>query len=178
MIDEVVPIACVLLAAAFGWAGVMKAVRAERWRLDLITYRLPPPLRAGVFVVLPWTELGIAVALVSGAARIGAALALAAVGGFCLAILRAHRVLGTNKLGCGCFGGTRIRDYRLLLLRNVVMGGLAAVVLFSGRDWSLDGGLTGSPSLLLPVLLVSLVAAFGLWIVWQLNERTRRRGQA
>ena len=53
--------------------------------------------------------------LIAGAARWGAVLAIGLLGIFCVAIARARLLLGTDKLGCGCFGGTRIRDYRLLL---------------------------------------------------------------
>jgi hypothetical protein len=177
MSDVWVTLASVLLAATFGWSGSMKILRAERWRLDLISYRLNRPLRAAGFLLLPWVEVGIAGALVTGAARTGAVLAIGLLGIFCVVIVRARLLLGTDKLGCGCFGGARIHDYRLLLARNVALAMLAAVVASSGGDPSAARGLDlGGPSALL-----WLMSALGLvavaWVLWQASQRMRRQDQ-
>jgi hypothetical protein len=177
MSDVWMTLVSVLLAATFGWSGSLKVLRAQRWRLDLVSYRLNRPLRAAGFLVLPWVEVGIAGALVAGAARTGAVLALGLLGIFCVAIVRARLLLGTDKLGCGCFGGARIRDYRLLLARNVALAALAAVVLFSGRDPSVARGLDlGGPSALL--WLMSALALIAVaWVLWQASQRMRRQDQ-
>jgi hypothetical protein len=177
MSDVSMTLASVLLAATFGWSGSMKVLRAERWRLDLVSYRLNRPLRAVGFLLLPWVEVGIAGALVAGAARTGAVLAIVLLGIFCVAIVRARLLLGTDKLGCGCFGGSRIRDYRLLLARNVALAALAAVVVSSGGDPSAARGLDlGGPS-----ALFWLMSAVGLiavaWVLWQASQRMRRQDQ-
>ena len=137
-----------------------------------------------VFLLLPWIELGIAVALIAGAARWGAVLAIGLLGIFCVAIARARLLLGTDKLGCGCFGGTRIRDYRLLLARNVALAALAAVV--SVRD--LRGSVRcAGLSLAGPGALLWLMSALALiavvWVLWQakpvdcVGGITRRRSR-
>jgi hypothetical protein len=177
MSDVWMTLASVLLAATFAWSGSMKVLRSERWRLDLVSYRLNRPLRAAGFLLLPWVELGIAGALVAGAARAGAVLAIGLLGIFCVAIVRARLLLGTDKLGCGCFGGARIRDYRLLLVRNLALAALAVVVVSSGRDPSAARGLDlGGPSALLWLIsTLALIAA--AWVLWQASQRLRRQDQ-
>jgi hypothetical protein len=177
MSDVWMTLASVLLAATFGWSGSLKVLRAERWRLDLVSYRLNRPLRAAGFLLLPWVEVGIAGALVAGAARTGAVLAIGLLGIFCVAIVRARLLLGTDKLGCGCFGGVRIRDYRLLLARNVALVALATVVVSSGRDPSAARGVDlGGPSALLWLMsALSLIAV--AWVLWQASQRMRRQDQ-
>jgi hypothetical protein len=176
MSDVWMRLASVLLAATFAWSGSMKILRAERWRLDLVSYRLNRPLRAAGFLLLPWVEVGIAGALVAGAARTGAMLAIGLLGIFCVAIVRARLLLGTDKLGCGCFGGARIHDYRLLLARNIALASLAAVVV-SGRDPSTARGLDlGGPSALLWLMsALALIAA--AWVLWQASRRMHRQDQ-
>jgi hypothetical protein len=177
MSDLWMRLASILLAATFAWSGSMKILRAERWRLDLVSYRLNRPLRAAGFLLLPWVEVGIAGVLVAGAARTGAVVSIGLLGIFCVAIVRARLLLGTDKLGCGCFGGARIRDYRLLLARNVALASLAAVVVSFGRDPSAARGLDlGGPS-----ALFWLMSALGLsavaWVLWQGSQRMRRQNQ-
>lgn len=177
MSDVWMTLASVLLAATFAWSGSMKIFRAERWRLDLVSYRLNRPLRAAAFLLLPWVEVGIAGALVAGAARTGAVLAIGLLGIFCAAIVRARLLLGTDKLGCGCFGGARIRDYRLLLARNVALAALAAVVVSSGGYPSAARGLDlGGPSALFWLMSVLGLTAVA-WVLWQASQRIRRQGQ-
>jgi hypothetical protein len=177
MSDLWVTLASVLLAATLGWSGSMKILRAERWRMDLVSYRLNRPLRAAGFLLLPWVEVGIAGALVAGAARAGAVLAIGLLGIFCVAIVRARLLLGTDKMGCGCFGGARVRDYRLLLGRNLALAALAAVVVSSGRDPSTARGLDlgGESALLWLMSALALLAV--AWVLWQANRRMSRQDQ-
>jgi hypothetical protein len=177
MSDVWVTLASVCLAAVFAWAGSMKVIRAERWRMDLVSYRMTRPLRAVVFLALPWIELGIAGALIAGAARSAAVLTIVLLGIFCAAIVRTRMVLGTDKLGCGCFGGARFLDYRLMLARNVGLVALA-VVIVSGRNGSAGRGLDlgGSGALLWLLSALALVAI--AWVLWQASQRVRRQDHA
>ena len=159
-------IAVVVLAATFAWAGVAKTLHAERWRQDIRAYRLARPVRALAFFVLPWIEIGLALAAVGGRADIAAWVALALVASFSVAIARARLLQGTNKLSCGCFGGTAARDYRLLLLRNLALGSLAAWILLdldASGSWSLTPGSRD----VLPALLIMLVIVATLWTARQ-----------
>jgi hypothetical protein len=173
--DWMVTIASLLLAGVFAWSGFTKIFRHERWRLDLIAYRLNRPLRAAGFLLLPWIEVGIAAALVAGAARTGALVTLGLLAIFCFAIIRARILLGTDKMGCGCFGGTRIRDYRLLLARNVVLASLAVVVIASSSEPSFAHGLDLGGSSTLPWLMSALGLCAVTWALWQAGQWMRRQ---
>ena len=173
--DWVVTIASLLLAGVFAWSGFTKILRNERWRLDLITYRLNRPLRAAGFLLLPWIEVGVAGALVAGAGRTGAFLTLGLLAIFCFAIIRARILLGTDKMGCGCFGGTRFRDYRLLLARNVMLASLAVVVIASSSEPSVGHGLDLGDSSTLLWLMSALALCAVAWALWQASRRMRRQ---
>ena len=164
-------IASLLLAGVFAWAGGTKALRPERWRQDLQAYRLGRGARAAGLLLVPGLELGVTVALLAGAPRPAAAVALALLVAFSAAIIRARILVGSNQLACGCFGGHATRDYRLLLGRNAALVLLAASVMaFPGTlPFSRAGGA-------LPWLLAGgtdVVAA--AWVLWQVRIRLRVR---
>jgi len=164
------------LAATFTWAALSKASRPTQWRQDLGMFPLPRLVRGLSFMVLPWIELALAAALALGQTWAAIPL-LALLGGFCAAIVRARLVRGNNKLTCGCFGSSRVRDYRLFLLRNVTLVGLSVLVLI-GRlrgtplPWSVRRGA------ILAALFSSVALAATLWMMWQLAAYARRVEQA
>jgi methylamine utilization protein MauE len=162
-----------VVALTFLWAGITKVIRAERWRQDIRAYRLPRPVRALGFVSIPWTEIGIAVAMATGRANIGAVLALGLLAVFSFAIVRARILQGTNKLLCGCFGGSAARDYRLMLLRNVTVGSVAAAILLTFDGNGTDDRVFPVPSDLLPASLVALGIVAILWTLRQANAHIR-----
>jgi methylamine utilization protein MauE len=159
------------LALLFGWAGLAKLVRAERWRQDLMRYRLPRLVRASAFLLLPWVELSVVVGLITGARAEGAAIALGLMLAFSVAILRARLLQQGNKLGCGCFGGSALLDYRVMLLRNAAMVALLVFVLVADAQ----GDFGQAPARLLPMLFGVMLAAAALWIGWQVRVHLRRR---
>jgi hypothetical protein len=167
-----------VLALIFAWAGLAKAIRVARWREDLVRYRLPRALRVSAFLVLPWVELSVVIALVSGASAAGAAVGLGLMLAFSLAILRARLMQLGNRLGCGCFGNAAVLDYRVMLLRNAAMAALLAFVLTSraGRDGEQGSSLLTAGTL--PVLLGLVLVAAGVWISWQVSVYLRRRRTA
>jgi hypothetical protein len=173
-----VPLASVVLAATFAWAGTMKVARADRWHKDLVAYGLARPIRGAGFLLLPWVELAIAVAMVAGRARAAAGVAVGLMALFCLAVLRARRLSGSDKIGCGCFGGSGLHDYRVLLLRNVALGALAAFVLASGKDRELGAASRSGTPTLLWWLLGAVAGVGSVWIVVQLGKRVRGQSQA
>ena len=128
------PLVPSLLALAFAWAAVAKATRFSAWRAALVGYRLPSALVAPVVFVVPALEVAVAFLLARGgnATEIGAALVVALLSAFSLAVLRARRLRG-DRLPCGCFGGGGSRDYRLMLVRNALLGAVAAAILLSPR---------------------------------------------
>jgi hypothetical protein len=159
------------LALLFGWAGLGKLVRSERWRQDLTRYRLPRSLRISTFLLLPWVELSVAIGLVAGARAAGAAVALGLMAAFSLAIVRARLLQQGNKLGCGCFGGSALLDYRVMLLRNAAMAALLGFVLVA--DAPEQSG--QAPGRLLSTLLGLVLVAAVLWMGWQVRVHLQRR---
>jgi hypothetical protein len=147
--------AALLLAVVFAWAGVAKVVMPSPWRAALQGYALPPRLRVLTLWVVPAAELGVAGVLAAGPIRLGSALALAMLGAFSVAVLRARRFHGST-LPCGCFGGVRFRPVGHVLARNALIAAVAVVaILTPGSPIDLPDG----PQIL-PALLT--LAALGL----------------
>jgi hypothetical protein len=158
-------LAAELLGAVFAWAALAKIIRFTGWRRALSEYRLP--LEGPLSVVVPVAEATVAVLALTGNVLPAAAAALVFLSLGTLAILRARR-LGGDRLACGCFGGGRRRDYRLLVGRNVA---LAAVALASFADPSVGLPPVGRPQL----LPVALALAGGLIAVLLGRELLRLR---
>ena len=145
--------AAILLATTFVAAGAAKLIRYSRWRSALDEYRLPRALTGSIAVGVPVAELGVAVLLVSVSQAVEAAASLALLALFSAAIARVAAVRG-RRVPCGCFGGDRSRDYRLLLARNATLCIACAAILIAGTDGSLIDSVSGSD-----VLPLSLVTA-------------------
>lgn len=159
-----------VLSVVFAWSGLTKILRPQRWRQDLRVYRVPRPIRALGFLMLPWAELSIGGLTLAGYPRVAAGLAVTLLAIFCAAIVRARIVVGTNKLACGCFAGNAVHDYRLMLLRNGVLVGLGLVVLLSGRVLGTNSVLSPEPARSIAMLGGLTLAALP-WMVAQLRAR-------
>jgi hypothetical protein len=159
------PLVPSLLAVAFLWAALAKASRPSAWRAALAGYRLPAGLLVPALVGVPVAEILVGVLLVAGglATKAGAALGVALLASFSLAVLRARRS-GGDRLPCGCFGGSGSRDYRLMLVRNASLGAIAGVLLLVPRvaRYELDAP---RPSDAVPALLAALGIAAIAWLV-------------
>jgi hypothetical protein len=159
-----------LLAAVFGYAAVAKLAAPRRWRTALGGYDLPPRLRRPALVVVPLAEGAAALLLTLSAARAGAALGLALLSAFSLAVVRARARRG-ERLPCGCFGRSGVRDARLMLIRNALLAALCVAVLLVGPR---AGAVSVAPRvLLLPASLTGLGLAVALWLVWQARAAMR-----
>jgi hypothetical protein len=178
MVDTAVLVACATLMGTFLWAGAMKLARADRWRKDLLAYRLPLPVRGAGYLLLPWLEIAIAAALAAGAARAGAGVALGVLLVFSLAIVRARLVTGSVKLGCGCFGSSAVRDYRLLLIRNGALAVVAGFILAFGQGRSVGAWSSSGGSGLLWWLLGGIAGLAGAWTIVHLTNWRRGRRRA
>ena len=129
----VVRIAGSLLVAAFAWAAIAKLANRREWRDALEGYGLGRSTKSVAFWGVPIAEAAIVVVMLALSARAAAALTVALLASFSLALLRAKEIRG-DRLPCGCFGKATDRDYRLMLVRNAGLGSLAAVVLLSGPE--------------------------------------------
>ena len=169
------PVVPFLLALAFFWAAIAKASRPAAWRSALSGYRLPARTVIPVLALVPVAEILVGVLLVSGgdATKAGAALSVALLSAFSLAVLRARRVAG-DRLPCGCFGGSGSRDYRLVLVRNAVLGAMAATILLIPRlaRYELE---TPSGSQVVPALLVAAGVVLIAWLALTTSRAGARR---
>lgn len=164
------PLVPFLLAVAFFWAAIAKASRPSAWRSALLGYRLPGATAMPALVLVPVLEIVTAVLLSAGgnASKAGAALSVALLGAFSLAVLRARRIQG-DRLPCGCFGGSGSRDYRLMLVRNAVLGVVAAAILLvpAVARYELQ---TPAAEQMLPALLVALGIVLIAWLVTTMTK--------
>jgi methylamine utilization protein MauE len=165
-------IAALLLGVLFLWAAAAKALRWSTWARALTTYSLGR-WRSLVQVTVPGAELVVGILLLAGPARIGAALALSMLAAFCLAVLRARALRG-DRLPCGCFGRDERRDYRTMLLRNSLLGGLAAIVLLSETELPLHGVRVPGAGEVLPAILVGLGVLLCAWVAWETVLSSKR----
>jgi hypothetical protein len=126
----VAPAAAALLALVFGWSAAAKLAAPGRWRQTSAAYGLPEGLDVVARAAVPALELGVATAAVLGLVPVAGAMALVLLTAFSAAIVRV-RLGGARDVACGCFGGTRRRDYRLLLARNLLLAAAAVAALRS-----------------------------------------------
>jgi hypothetical protein len=130
------------LAVVFGWAAVTKWVRFSKWRETLRVYGLPKPLEIIALSAVPSAEAVVLVLALLGQTNQMAALAVALLIVFSAAVLQARIRHGTD-LPCGCFGTRGVRDYRALLLRNLVLSLAALTILTGGPGRPLLNGTRG-----------------------------------
>jgi hypothetical protein len=156
--------AALVLAVVFAWAGVAKVIRWGTWRSGLGRYRLGRGEPAAS-VAVPGLEFAVVGGLIAGRSLAAAALTLALLAGFCLALLRARSSEG-DRLPCNCFGRNSALDYKTMLLRNTILGIPAAMILIGGKDFLLLDDLkaptTGEA---IPIALVAVGVVFVVWMV-------------
>jgi ABC-type proline/glycine betaine transport system permease subunit len=97
------------------------------------------------------------------------------VSAFSLAILRRRSVEG-DRFPCACFGRSTTRDYRVMLIRNLLVAVTGAVVMLGGSGVSVFDGLRApGPGELLPAALVVGGVALITWMVVQASTSLRRK---
>jgi hypothetical protein len=118
-------------------------------------------------VGVPVAELAVVATVVVGAPALTSALALGLVASFSAAVVRARVRGGGDAVPCGCFGGSRARDYRLLLARNAALAGLAAIGL--GARAPVVAWWPGTPAAdaLVPFALATSAAGVAVLTAWR-----------
>jgi methylamine utilization protein MauE len=119
------------VGAVFAWASLAKLLAPGRWRAGLERYDLPGWLRLPALAGTPLAEAAVPVLVLAGRPRAAGLLALGLLAAFSGALAWARTRLG-DRVPCSCFGRTRERDVRLLLLRNAGLAALAAIVAAGG----------------------------------------------
>jgi hypothetical protein len=162
--SEVGALAAAVLALTFGAAAVAKLARRAAWRRTLGSYGLRPGASRLAGFGVPAVELGIAATVLVGLASSAGFLSITALVAFSGAIV-VGRVRAGRRLECGCFGGSGVRDYRLLLARNLALAGVAFVAWRAGEDAPLARSLGETAGAdLLPIALVVLGLALAVWV--------------
>lgn len=160
------------LTATFAWAAIAKIVRGGAWSQAVAGFGFRGGLARFVVLAVPAAEIAIVGLFVAGVLRPAAALTLALVAGFSAAIVRARGMGAGDRVPCGCFGGNREADYRLLLGRNLGLVVLAALVLLGPEALSLRFP-ENVP--LLPTVLVAIGGLLLVWMTVQTATSLRRR---
>jgi len=132
--DEALFLARLLLAAVFTVAGVAKLRDPAGTRQGVKNFGVPASLAAPVGVLLPITEIVVAIALVlRGTAWWGALGALMLLAAFIAAI--AVNLARGNKPDCHCFGQVHSTPVGWsTLVRNGVLAAAAAFIVWQGRN--------------------------------------------
>ena len=174
MTDPLTVVSAIALAIAFGWAAISKLAGYPRWRRALRGYGLPHGIERIALVGTPALELTAVGFILSGPLQVAGALVFALLASFCVVILKAHATQG-DTLPCGCFGGTTERDYRLMLIRNAVLGLPASVLMLSGNPGLIDRLESFEVSDALPLGLVFVAGGLIVWLTKGLLEMTSTR---
>ena len=163
MPEIAVRVAIYVLAATFLWSAAAKALNYSGWRSTLRRYRLGR-FSSVVAAGAPVAETAAAIGLLAGPPKAGAAAILALLAAFSAAIVRLQRLEG-DRLPCGCFGRTKERDFRVMLIRNALLALLASAILLGDREvdpFEGVGAPDGSEAVAAMLTIAGVVAA--VWI--------------
>jgi len=166
------------LAVTFGGAAAAKALAPGAWRNALAGHDLPPPLARAATYAVPVAEASVALLAIAGSRAAAAWLALASLAAFSAVVIRTWLRRG-SRVPCGCFGGRRERDARVVLARNLGLAGLSAFVLAQGNlrsriaapEWPSGGEF-------LPALLALAALVFAARLAREVADAARRGRRA
>lgn len=167
--------AAALIAATFAWAGAAKLIAYRSWTVALAGYRLPGKLERVSRVLVPLGELAVVLLIVVGRSRAGAALTLALIAGFSVALVRGREIHG-DRLPCGCFGGRDERSAIAMMWRNGLLALVAVGVITSSGEPRLFAGLRAPDGDEIgAVLLIVVGSVVAAWTAWQVAGSFKRR---
>lgn len=171
--SSVLLIARCVLALVFAIAAAGKLADLKGFRRTLVEFGVPAPFAGIGVVALPVVELAVAALLVptaTGRAAAGAALVLLLA--FCLAVGRVLR--RGERPDCGCLGRARAsRVGPATLVRNAILGVLAALVLVGGAGAGMGAALDAVQRSPLAIGLAAAVAVQA-WFSWHLLRQHGR----
>ncbi len=120
-----------LLAAAFLYAGALKALDPIRFAEDIRNFQLlPDPYPAALALGLPWLEILAALGVLTGVLYRGSLVILSGMLVVFIAALSAAWAQGLD-ISCGCFGDAsgESTNYPWSIFRNLVLLGLCGVLM-------------------------------------------------
>ncbi|HVM34139.1 MAG TPA: MauE/DoxX family redox-associated membrane protein [Actinomycetota bacterium] len=167
--------AVIVLAGTFAWAAAAKVIRFPQWRDALRALALPVPVEAVALWGVPAAEAAVVAAIAGGAAKVGAAGALALLAAFSLLLFSVRRTHG-RRVPCGCFGRASTRDASIMFVRNAALALCATAVLAGPEDLD-PGGRAGMPGAaeFWPAVLVAVGVIAAALVLWQVDAAARRR---
>ena len=165
-----------LLVVVFAVAGVAKLLDRAGSRKALEEFGVPPRLSGAGGLLLPLAEIAVAVALLfPQSARWGALAGAALLGIFVVGIANAIRQ--GRAPDCHCFGQVHSEPAGpKALVRNVVLAGLAAVVVIAGPGPSITAWVQERSAYELIAFLAAAALAAGVaeWARRRSLEKARR----
>lgn len=179
--DSALLMARMTLAFVFVVAGLAKLLDRAGSRQAMLDFGVPAPVAPLLGVLLPFSEIAVAVALVPVvSAWWGAAGALALLVGFLAAI--GINLSRGRRPECHCFGQLHSSPVGWrTLLRNLVLAFLAGFVVLRGRDDpgpSVVGWIRDLPTQLLVGLVGGVVAlALLALLIWLVANLLRQNGR-
>lgn len=156
-----------VVVLAFAWAAAAKIAGRRRWLRALREQGLPAGLERSASWAVPAAEATVVVLGVLGLRRASAFTALVLVVVFTAHVVRL-RLAGRREIACGCFGTRKVRDAKVIVARNSLLGAAALIAVARVADapvlsWP---GVPG-PGEALPAVLATVgLAAAGI-AVWQ-----------
>ena len=170
-----------LLSAVFLVAGSTKLADRAGSRQAIVDFGLPPTIAPVLGLILPISELALAVALLPSRTAWWAAVGALMLIGLFIAGISVNLARG-RKPDCHCFGQLHSAPIgRSTLVRNGVLAGLAAVVVLQGaRDpgpsataWVTGLTTTEQFGLLVALILLTLIAVEGWFWLQLLSQQGR-----
>jgi len=137
--DRIIPITSLVCRLALGflffYAGVGKIISPQEFAVAIYNYQLLPDGAINLLaVVLPWLEVLLAAALVSGFYVRGASLLSAVLFFVFVAALSINLARGLD-ISCGCFSTAGESINWLYVVRDAGLLALSVFVLFFDRGW-------------------------------------------
>lgn len=166
------------MAAVFAVAGMAKLMDRDGARQAVAAFGVPRRLVAPLATILPVAEIGVALALLLRATAVaGAAGALVLLGLFIVGVT--VNLAGGRQPDCRCFGQLHTAPLGVkTLARNVILAGLAALVVAGGPGTGLGAWSSGRSGIEWVSLAVAAALAMAFVVEGSLlveRWRSRRR---
>jgi methylamine dehydrogenase accessory protein MauD len=169
--DIVLLFARLLLASVFAVAGIAKLVDREGSRQAVVDFGIPARLAAPLGIVLPLTELAVALALIPAATAFWGAVGALALLLLFVAGIGANLARG-RRPDCHCFGQLHSAPAGwATLARNGVLAAVAALLVWRGLEGEIGpsvvgwiGALSTDQLLILASAMVVLVLLAAQWL--------------